>query len=43
MRMIEVADFADLEKALKLEPGNLTIEDELARLIWAEEKAQVSG
>jgi hypothetical protein len=40
--MIEPADDADLENALKLEPGNATIEDELARLVWAEKKAQVS-
>lgn len=32
---------ADLEAALKMEPGNATVEDELARLVWAEKKAEV--
>ena len=32
---------ADLEAALKVEPGNINIEDELARLVWAEKKAKV--
>ena len=34
-------NFVDLESALKLEPGNTSVEDELARLVWAEKKALV--